>query len=427
MPQSEDESPSAWRNIDFRRLWLSNAVSKLGSAVTQTALPLTAVLVLDATPAQMALIVFAGQLPDLLFGLIAGVWIDRVRRLPVMVWSDLGRFVLLASIPLAAAIGRLSFVQLWLVAFLSGVLTLTFTIASVAILPVIVRSNQLVDANSKLAMTEAGVSLSGQGVGGVLVQLVTAPIAMLADAVSFLLSALFLRNLDAGDAGTDKRDRKNVRTEVVEGLKEVFRTPLLRALAISTGFGALAVAVQSTVFMLYLARTLALAPALVGIVVACWSAGGLLGSALAARAMNILGLGKAIVIGSLIFNLAGFLTPLASITSQPLQLGLLVAGQALSAAGFATYQVNQLSLRQAITPPHLLGRVTSARRFIVYCMAPLGALLGGVLGEAVGTTRTLVLAAALSLVGTAWLLMSPVLALRQPEDAHADPENRPAD
>lgn len=244
-----------WRNPDFIRLWSAQAVSKLGSGVTQTALPLTAVLVLDATPAQMALLVFAGQLPDLIFGLLAGVWIDRVRRRPVLIGADLGRFVLLGSIPIAAVAGTLSFAHLWVVEFGSGILTLFFVVAGIAVLPTIVRADELVEANSKLSMTDAVVSLAGPSGGGALVQLVGAPGAILADALSYLVSAFCIGGVAKSEPAADRPDRRRVWTEISEGVRELLRTPLLRALAISTGVGTLAVAIQSTVSMLYLVCT----------------------------------------------------------------------------------------------------------------------------------------------------------------------------
>lgn len=397
---------SVWANTQFRRLWFAQAISKLGSAVTATALPLTAVLLLHADAADMALLVFAGQLPDLLFGLLAGVWVDRMRRRPILVGSDLARFVLLSTVPIAAAFGVLTFTQLWLVSFAVGIFTLFFAVANVAVLPSIVRPDELVDANSRLSITDAIVGLSGPSAGGALVQFITAPRAILADALSYLASAAFLRRIGRTERRPSRRQGSSIRVEVLEGVRELVRSPVLRSLAISTGIGALAVAMQTTVVMLYLVRTLDLSPVLIGVVSTMNGAGALLGASLAKVAGRFGGIGRVIILGSLVFDLAAFAVPAASYTTVPLPI--LFAGQVFSGAGYAVYQINQVSLRQVVTPARLLGRVTAARRFLIFCMAPAGAAIGGFLGSSVSYPATLMLGAVLAVIGTAVLVASPL-------------------
>lgn len=397
-------------NREFVRLWTAQAISKAGTAITETALPLTAVLVLDATPAQMAMLVLAGQLPNLLFGLLAGVWVDRARRRPILIGSDVARMVLFGSIPVAAALGMLSLTQLWIIAFISAGCALFSMTASVALLPRIVAPGQLIDANSRLQATDAVMTISGQSVGGVLVQLLGAPRAIVIDATSYLASACTLRNVGRNEPRPTRDRTSRLRAEIGAGLRELFRTPLLRAIAISAAVGAFAGAISATVLMLFLVTEVGLAPATIGIVIACAAVGSGTGAALAGRVSRRFGIGPMIVGGMCMFDGAAVLTPLATETS--VQVPMLMAGQFFAGMGFTIYRINQLSLRQAMTPPRLLGRVTSARTFIIFCMAPLGAILGGYLGSSVGLHATLYIAASIGVLQTIGLSISPVPRVR---------------
>jgi len=406
--------PSLWRNPSFLRLWFAKTISGLGSAITGTAIPLTAALVLHATPAQMAALVFAGQLPDLLFGLIAGVWVDRVRRRPLLIGADLGRAVLLAVIPIAAFMGTLSFPILWFVAFGSAALTLVFTLASVAILPAIVRQDQLVDANTKLQMSESVISLVGPGAAGFLIQLVTAPKAILGDVFSFLSSAWSLGGVGALEskptrqASPHTHPLADIWREIREGLHELLRTPLLRALAISMGVIVVGGSVQMTVQILFYTRILGLSAFAIGMLAACTGVGTLIGSALAGRAAFRWPLGKVMILASATEGIVVFGSAFADRVSYPLVVlaGLGVIG----GVGYAIFSINQISLRQRITPIHLLGRVTSARRFLIFCMAPFGAALGGGLGTAIGLQPTLMVGGVILLGGTLVMWFSPIRA-----------------
>jgi MFS family permease len=400
--------PSLWRNPAFVRLWIAKTVSGIGTSVTATAIPLTAALVLDATPAQMAALVFAGQLPDLLFGLVAGVWVDRVRRRPILIGTDLGRAILLAVIPVAVFLGLLSMPLLWIVAFGSAALTLFFTLASVAVLPTIVREEQLVDANAKLHMSEAVLTLAGPSAAGFLVQLVTAPKAIIADVVSYLASAFALGSIAATEVKPERRARGlgPVWREIREGLHELIRTPLLRALAISMGIIVVGGAMVATVNILFLTRTLELSPVTIGFVAAGTGVGSLLGAVVAGRVATRLTLGGAIVLSGMLEAGALFLTPLAAHVTFPVPwlMGLGV----ISGLAYSVLSINQISLRQRITPSHLLGRVTAARRFLIFCMAPVGAVAGGWLGTNAGLEATILAGAAVTLVGAIYMWWSPI-------------------
>jgi len=401
---------SLWRNASFVRLWLAKALSAVGSHVTAAAIPLTAAITLHASPAQMALLVFASQAPDLLFGLLAGVWVDRVRRRFILLGADYGRAVLLALIPLAAVFNRLSFELLWIVAFACAALSLVFTLASVAVLPAIVRQDQLVDANAKLHMTDAVLSLTGPGIAGFLIQVFTAPRAIIADVVSFLASAWTLGKFTSDDQVQEQTHGKTgfaaIRAEIGEGLVELLRTPLLRALALSMGVIVVGGAVAQTVNILYLTRDLHFSPFVIGILAAFNGIGALIGAAVANRVAARLTLGMAIVWAGFLEAFAVFLVPLAAHTGSPMTV--IAFSGVCSGLAFSVLSVNQISLRQRITPTRLLGRVTAARRFLIFTMAPLGALAGGWLGTVAGYQPTLVVGAVITLIGAIIQYESPI-------------------
>ena len=311
-----------WRNRVFLRLWVAHVTSGAGTAITAVALPLTAVLVLGATPSQMGLLAAAGSLPNLLFGLVAGVWVDRVRRRPILVWADIGRALLLASIPAAAWLGQLSFLHLWIVTFAAGALTVFFQIAAISVLPALVEKRELVEANSKLSTSDALLAIVGPAAAGGLVQLVSASKVILIDAVSYLLSALALSGVTEdeptrpkpGGDEAEERDAqsplnmKSIRREIAEGIYELLRTPLLRTLTITSSLGMLAGSVTAAVQMLFLVDQLNFNPALIGAVLACGGVGSLLGALLSGRAARILQVGRTLVLGKLLW-VAGESTP----------------------------------------------------------------------------------------------------------------------
>jgi len=412
-PINGEQSPaSLWRNRAFTRLWAAQILSRAGTEITRIALPLTAVLVIGATPAQMGMLSVAGSLPNLLFGLFAGVWVDRVRRGPVLVGADLGRAILIGSIPAAVMVGHLTFMHLVLVVFASATLTIFFTLASVSILPSLVARQQLVDANSKLALSDSIIGIAGPGAAGGLIQLVTAPRAIIVDAVSYLLSALSLKGITASERPSRRAaSGGTIWGEIGEGVRELVRTPVLRAMTLAASMGTLGGAMQQTVLMLFLVRVLELSPALIGLIFAFASAGSLVGSALAGRAAQRLGTGPAIIVGNGLWAGGTLIIPLAGLALGP-DLLFLCLGQTLAGLGATLWSVNQMSLRQQITPVALFGRATAARRFLIFGTAAVGALVGGYLGTALGLRATLVMGAVGFSAGFLLLFWSPVRRVR---------------
>lgn len=407
MPANGMLEPNLWRNREFVRLWIARAVSAMGSRATATAIPLTATLVLDVTPGQMAALVIAGQLPDVLFGLVAGAWVDRRRRASMLAGTELGRAAVLALVPLAALLGVLSLPLLCVVAFGSGVLGLVFSIASVAILPAVVPRAQIVDANARLSMSDAVIGVIAPGLGGGLIQLVGAPKAILAQSGSALVSGLSLRGVGGAtpEAG-DRTRRGSFWRDVRDGLHLNLASPILRALTIASAVFAVGLTMQATVTVLFLTRTLGLSPAAIGLIAVAGGIGSVIGATLASRVSARIGAGRAIIGGTLVEVVAAAVVPAAGMV--PFAMPLLLAGGLVNGIGLSVYAVNNVSLRQRIVEPAFLGRITSARRFVTFCLGPLGAVLGGWLGSAIGLGPTLVAASGVLAFGVVVMWLSPI-------------------
>jgi MFS family permease len=401
------------RHTDFLKLWGGQAVSQLGSQITMLAVPLLAVLTLGATPVQMGFLVAAETAPFLLAGLLAGVWVDRHRRRPILIAADLGRALLLLLVPLAAWGGWLHMVHLYLVGFLIGLLTVFFEVAAQAYLPSLVARDQLVEANGKLQTTASAAQIAGPGLAGLLVQLWTAPVALLLDAGSFLVSALGLWRIRAIEPDPEPvAATSSVWQEAGEGLRIVVGSPILRAFAGKVATSNLGFQIVLTVFVLYGTRSLGLNAAQIGLVFAAGSVGNLLGALLAERTAARIGPGPAIVGGSALAAIGLLLLPLAQ---GPVELvvPLLALGLFVDGLGSIVADVHMLSTQQAITPDRLQGRVNATTRFLTWGILPVGGLLGGVLGGAIGLRPTLAFGAGLYLLSMLWLLHSPVWRLRQ--------------
>ena len=404
-PTSSVKTPaSLWHNPSFVRLWFAQAVSSAGSQVTALALPATADLVLGATSVEMGYLGIAGRLPSLLFDLFVGVWVDRMRRRPILVGADIGRALLLGTIPLAALFGYLTFTQLYIVAFCVGTLTAFFGLASIALLPSLVKGEQLVEANSKLAATDSVLSIAAPGVAGGLIQFVGASKALIADALSYVLSALSLNGIAATETPPSRTARRNVWAEIGEGIHELVRTPILRALAVSISVGTFGLAIQEPVMYLFLTDELGFTLATVGLIYAIGGGGAFVGAMLSGRVARHMGIGPAIVLGNLLWAIGVLIIPLvgANLFSSS------VIGQLVSRIGSAIWGVNQMSLRQSITPVGLFARATAARRFFMISLQIVGAALGGILGTMVGLRATLVIGAIGLLVGFLLLFFSTV-------------------
>jgi MFS family permease len=404
-----------WRHADFVKLWTGQTISLFGSQITFLALPLTAVLVLNATPAQMGFLTAAGALPSLLVGLFVGVWVDHYRRRPILIAADLGRAALLITIPIVAAWGVLRIEHLYIVVLLAGTFGLFFDVAHRSFLPSLVKREQLIEGNSKLEMSRSVAEIVGPGVAGGLVQLVTAPIAMAVDAISFLMSALFLGLIRTPEPAPRPSDqRQNVWGEIGEGLGLVSGNGLLRAIAGCIGTVNLFNSVLETVFVLYVTRELGIGPGFLGLIFAGGSVGFLIGTLLPGWVTRRFGLGLGIIGGLLLVGLSDLLIPLVNESAAVVVITIALAtAQFFFGLGFVIFNTGQVSLRQAITPDRLQGRMNATLSFVAGAAVPLGGLLGGVLGQTVGLRPTLLLAALGEILAVLWLLLSPVRSLRE--------------
>ncbi|MBW2279483.1 MAG: MFS transporter [Deltaproteobacteria bacterium] len=404
----------------FRTLWAGQTVSQFGSAVTGVALPLTAILVLGAGPLEMGALVALQQLPVPLFGLFAGVWVDRVRRRPLMVAGQFGRGLLLLSIPVAAAADRLTMLQLWVVAFGVGTLTVVVDLAYTSYLPTVVPRHELIRGHTRLSMSESVAGFAGRGLGGALVQAVGAPFALVVDSLSFFFSGLCLLRIRVVEPHAEvAKARSGLAHEIRDGLRAVLDRPVVASMIATSMVGALGGAMFNAVFVLFMTRDLGLSPFWLGIVLAVAPVAALPGASLAAPASARFGPGPTLVLATAVSAAGASLIPLAAGGAVRIALAL-GAGQLLFGLGLTLYSVTQISLRQAITPDALLGRVNATRRVVVFGMIPLGALAGGALGEAWGLRSALWAAAGLNVASLAVALLSPLRQTRHlPSEALA--------
>ncbi|HVP05993.1 MAG TPA: MFS transporter [Dehalococcoidia bacterium] len=400
-----------WANSDFLKLWAGETVSLFGTLVGHAALMFTAVLVLHASPLEIGVLGAAELLPDVLFGLVAGVWVDRLRRRPIMVAADIGQFFLLVTIPLAYAFDALTIGQLLAVAFVSGTFHTFFHVSYWTYLPTLVEKDEIIEGNSKMAGTWAVAEVGAFGVSGWLVQALTAPVAILVDAVSFLASAAALVRIRKPEpAPRPAEERKGVRREIVEGGRAILGEPVLRATALAHAIAGFSFRMFGAVFLLYATQTLGFEPGVLGLTWAVGGAASLVGATFAGRAAARLGLGPAMTLGLAGMGAAMLLFPAAHDAS--IFALLLIIGQQFGDGLFVIWDVNQVSLRQAITPEHVLGRVNAGFRVAGQGAMLAGALAGGVLGELIGLRVTLVIASC-GLLGAAGVVMlSPAWSAR---------------
>ena len=399
-----------WRHADFKRLWAAHSASLFGSEITALALPLMAVLLLDASPGQMGILAAAGTAPFLLCSLLAGVWVDRRRRRPVLVGADLARAGLLLSMPLAAWIGMLRIEQLYLVTFVVGIFSVFFDVADYAYVPSLVGRESVVEANSKLQVSYSAAEAGGPGVAGLLVQFISAPGAIAVDAVSFLVSAVLLRRIESPESPVATKASRSLRHDVESGLRALLGHRLLRPIVLASITDSIFLKGIAAIFVLYTTRELQISPITLGVILAIGGIGAIPGALLSASAARRFGVGPTIIGGWLIGAATWLLIPLAT---GPLAVPVLAASMLLGGIAGTIVNVQQWSLRQLVTPDELQGRVTASHRFLVYGAYPLGALLGGWLGTELGLRPAIALCALGALGAPLWVAFSPLRRLRE--------------
>jgi Transmembrane secretion effector len=403
-----------WRHPDFLKLWLGETVSQFGSQVTLLAMPTVAILVLHAGPFQVGILSALEFLAFPTLGLVAGVYADRLRRRPIMIVCDLGRMLVLGSIPVAFLINALTLEQLYIVALLTGIFTVFFDVSYQSYLPALVDRLNLLEGNTKLEISRSAAQVSGPAVAGVLIQLIGGARAVALDALSFLVSAVALsaiRQPEPQPRPSTASGATGFIPEIKEGLEVVFKSPILWRIAGCTATSNLGSSmVFGAVLLIFMYRDLHLSAAVVGIIFAIGSGGGLLGALLASGISRTVGLGPTLGITTVLDGLALLLTPLALLGAPVIVLSAtgLIAGLCVP-----VYNINQVSLRQAITPDRVQGRMNATMRTIVWGTFPLGGVLGGALGSTIGVVQTIILGGLVSTVAALWIFLGPVIRLKE--------------
>ncbi len=405
------QQKNLWQNQDFFKLWSAQTASVFGTQIASLAYPLTAILVLQASAFEMGILRAISSASAVLVGFFVGVVVDRVRRKPLLIFTDLGRAILAALIPTAAFFGVLQIEYLYIIAFFTGALNITSLVAGMAFLPSVVEKENLVEGNSKFATTESLATIAGPSVSGVLVQVLSAPAAIIVDAVSFVFSAVFVWQIKTPESEIlAKEEKRSVWSEIVEGLSFVYKNPILRPLAEGIALHFLFMVMISTIFTLYAIRELNLSPLLLGVIFSALGGGLLLGALSVKYLTARFGQGKTMVFAALLNAFACLLIPLAN---GSLTIFILIASHFLLAFGIQLGSINLMSLRQAITPNNLQGRMNGSFRFVNVCMMMFGALAAGFLGELIGFRATLFIGAVGMFLPFLRLFFSPIRNLAQ--------------
>lgn len=396
-----------WGDRDFRSLWGAVVISTYGTLVRGPALLFTAIFLLNASPADIGALRIAEVLPGFLVGLVAGAWVDRLRRRPIMIGADLARALILLTIPIAALLGRVSLGHLLAVTALVSLCSVFFDVAYQSYLPSLVRGDELVSANSALTGAISVVEALAFSTGGWLVQLFSAPMAILIDAVSFAGSAIFVGRMSTAEQSpaAETAPELSIFREALSGLAASWREPVLRALVIAGGAQHLAYGLIGTVYLLYLNQEVGFDPGALGMIFAVGGISALLGAVAATRLTS--GAGMVMIASLLLAALGEAFVPLATTVSLASVI-LLVMQQGVGDFALTIFEINQLSLRQAIVPAQMLGRINATVRVAEFGALLAGTALAGVLGEALGLRATLWLAAGCSLLGAAALVASPI-------------------
>lgn len=401
----------------FNRFWLGETLSLLGTQVTVLALPLTAILILDASPGQLGLLGAAQFLPYLLFTMLAGAWLDRRRRRPALVAAHLVRALLIGLVPAAALLGLLQFEWLLVAVFLVGSLTVVYEVGWLAYLPSIVDRSRLVAANSRLVASSSAAQVGGPGLAGLLIAIVSAPFALVLDAVSYLVAAASLASIRTPEATpAEGTPRPPLLRDMLDGLQTTFRSSILRAFALEAATYNVFATIVTTLLVLFALRELGLDPATIGLVLSVGAVGALLGSVVAAPVARRLGLGRALVAAMVVACAASLAIPFAG--GPPIvAAGLLAAVFFVEGFGVAISVVHVVSIRQAVTPDDGLAKMNGAYRTLTYGAIPLGALLGGFLAESIGLRATIAVAAVIIAAAPLWVIRSPIPGIRSLDEA----------
>ncbi|MFC0431657.1 MFS transporter [Kutzneria buriramensis] len=394
---------------DFRQLWVGDTLSQFGASIGQFAIPALAVTQLAATPFEVGALSAAETAAFLLVGLPAGVWVDRLRRRPLMLRADLCRFALLMTIPVAWWLHVLTVWQLIVVALLVGLLTVFFDVAYQSYLPSLVGREHIVEGNAKLQISQSAAQVSGPALGGLLVQLIGAATSVLATALGFLSSALFLLRIRTSEPQPERTERRGMRAEIAEGLRFVLHQPTLRAITFCTGTSNLFNSIAGAAMLLFLIRQLHVDTGIAGLLMTAGGVGGLLGGLTATRWSRAFGQARTIWLAPLVTSPLSLLMPL---TERGWRLILFAVAIFAFGLGAVVYNVAQVSYRQAICPDQLLGRMNASVRFLVWGTMPIGGLIGGALAAWLTPRGALWVGSVGEVLAVLWVLASPLRTMR---------------
>lgn len=403
---------SLWHDRNFLTMWSGQALSQFGAQITELAIPVLAVLVLQATEFQVGLLGAAGVAAFLLIGLPAGAWIDRMRKRHVMICADAVRAVALLAVPLLWWAGVLEMWHLYVVVLVMGIATTFFDVSYQSIIPSLVRSKQIAEANGKLQATYELANISGPAIGGWLIGILTAPIAILATVFTYVASLIALVFMRDAEVVTPKHERNPIMQEIGEGLRWVFGNPLLRRIVGCTGLSNFASTLSYTLLPIFLLRELGFTPTAMGVIIGIGSVGGFLGAIATPHIVQRIGEARAIPVSAIAFSVVALFLPVAA-TVPEFALPLLIAQGFVMSFTVLLYNVTQVTFRQRITPPRLLGRMNASIRFVVWGVMPISALLAGVLGTWIGVVPTMWAGAGLALVSALFVVIGPFWTMRE--------------
>lgn len=403
---------SLWRDGNFLTMWSGQALSQFGAQITELALPVLAVLLLQATEFDVGLLGAAGTAAFLLVGLPAGAWIDRLRKRHVMIVADVIRAVALAALPLLWWAGLLQIWHMVLVALVMGVATVFFDVSYQSVVPSLVPADHIAEANGKLESTAQLAGIAGPAAGGWLIGVITAPFAVLVTAVTYLLSAGALLRTRDSELVAARHDHDPLVASIREGLRWVFGNVHLRRIVGTTGVSNFFSTITFTLLPIFLLRTLGLSPAQMGVIFAVGAVGGFVGALVTPRILRRLGEARTIPASAIVFSLIALLLP-AAVAVPAIAFPLLLVQSFLGTFSVLLYNITQVTFRQRITPPRLLGRMNASIRFCVWGVMPIAALLAGALGTWLGVPTTMWIAAAGALASALFVVTGPFWRMRE--------------
>jgi len=409
---------SLWRERNFLTFWTGQAFSQFGAQITELAIPVLAVLVLNATEFEVGILTAANVAAFLVVGLPAGAWIDRMRKRHVMIWADAVRAVTLGAVPVLWLTGTLHIWHLIVVALIMGVATVFFDVSNQSLVPSLVRPGQIAEANGKLQSTEQLANLTGPAVGGWLIGVIAAPLAIVVTVGTYLLSfiaMLFTRDHEVKRA---PEDHQPIMKEIGEGLRWVFGNPFLRRIVATTGFANLFGTMVFTLLPIYLLRVLGLTPVEMGVIFSLGAVGGLAGAMATPHIVKRFGEARTLPISVIGFSLAPLLLPVATLVPQ-IAFPFLVVQMFLMSFTVLLYNITQVTFRQRITPTRLLGRMNASIRFCVWGVMPIAALVAGALGTWIGVVPTMWIAATFEMLAGLFVIIGPFWAMRDLPDTPA--------